>query len=71
MQARLAKQRGVKLVISSDAHSQRGLDVVRWGVQVARRAWLEPGDVLNTKPLADFRNALRRPKGQADQAAHA
>ena len=65
VQARLAKQRGVKLVISSDAHSQRGLDVVRWGVQVARRAWLEPGDVLNTKPLADFRNALRR------QAAHA
>jgi DNA polymerase (family 10) len=65
VQARLAKQRGVKLVISSDAHSQRGLEVVRWGVQVARRAWLEAGDVLNTKPLAEFRNALRR------QAAHA
>ncbi len=65
--ARLAKQRGVKLVISSDAHSQRGLDVLRWGVQVARRAWLEPGDVLNTKPLADFRNALRRHRA----AAHA
>jgi DNA polymerase (family 10) len=65
--ARLAKQRGVALVISSDAHSQRGLDVLRWGVQVARRAWLEPGDVLNTKPLADFRNALRRHRA----AAHA
>ena len=65
VQARLAKQRGVKLVISSDAHSHRGLEVVRWGVQVARRAWLEAGDVLNTKPLAEFRNALRR------QAAHA
>jgi DNA polymerase (family 10) len=65
--ARLAKQRGVKLVISSDAHSQRGLDVVRWGVQVARRAWLEPGDVLNTKPLVDFRHALRRHR----QTAHA
>ncbi len=65
--ARLAKQRGVKLVISSDAHSHRGLDVVRWGVQVARRAWLEPDDVLNTKPLAEFRHALRRHR----QAAHA
>src|SRR5262249_30953838 len=31
--ARLARQRGVKLVISSDAHSQRGLEVVRWGIQ--------------------------------------
>jgi DNA polymerase (family 10) len=65
--ARLAKQRGVKIVISSDAHSQRGLDVLRWGAQVARRAWLEPGDVLNTKPVAEFRNALRRHRA----AAHA
>jgi DNA polymerase (family X) len=65
--ARLAKQRGVKLVISSDAHSHRGLDVVRWGVQVARRAWLEPDDVLNTKPLPEFRRALRRHR----QVAHA
>jgi DNA polymerase (family X) len=67
--ARLARQRGVKLVISSDAHSQRGLAVVRWGVQVARRAWLEPGDVLNTQPLAEFRNALRRNRNR-QPAAH-
>jgi DNA polymerase (family 10) len=58
--ARLAKQHGVKLVISSDAHSQQALAVTRWGVQVARRAWLEAGDVLNTLPVADLRAALRR-----------
>jgi len=58
--ARLAKDRGVKLVIASDAHSQSGLGVLRWGVQVARRAWVEPADVLNTLPLVEFRSALRR-----------
>ena len=46
--ARLARDRGVPLVISSDAHSRHALGVLRWGVVVARRAWLEPGHVLNT-----------------------
>jgi DNA polymerase (family 10) len=58
--ARLARERGVKLVISSDAHSRRGLAALRWGVVVARRAWLEPGDVLNTRPFDKFRAGLRR-----------
>jgi DNA polymerase (family 10) len=58
--ARLARDRGVKLVISSDAHSVNALRVVRWGVIVARRAWLSPADVLNTRPLAEFRAGLRR-----------
>ena len=64
--ARLAKDRGVKLVISSDAHSSRGFGALRWGVVVARRAWLEPADVLNTRPFDGFRAGLRRhtsPKG--------
>jgi DNA polymerase (family 10) len=58
--ARLARDRGVKLVISSDAHSQGGFGVLRWGVLTARRAWLEPGDVLNTLPVEEFVRSLRR-----------
>jgi DNA polymerase (family 10) len=59
-QARLAHERGVRLVISSDAHSRMALSTLRWGVLVARRAWLEPADVLNTRSFDDFRAALRR-----------
>jgi DNA polymerase (family 10) len=58
--AKMARERGVRLVISSDAHSCRGLAVQRWGVTVARRAWLQPADVLNTLPYAAFKGALRR-----------
>jgi DNA polymerase (family X) len=62
--ARLARDRGVKLSINSDAHSPAALGLTRWGVAVARRAWLAPGDVLNTLPLDRFRQALRRNRGR-------
>jgi DNA polymerase (family X) len=58
--ARLARDRGVKLVIDSDAHSPAALGTLRWGANVARRAWIEPKDVLNTRPVDEFRAALRR-----------
>ena len=58
--AKLARDRGVPLVISSDAHSRRALGTLRWGVVVARRAWLRAHDVLNTRPFDEFRAALRR-----------
>ena len=58
--ARLARDRGVPIVISSDAHSRRGFSALDWGVVVARRAWLEPRHVLNTLPFDRFRGALRR-----------
>src|SRR5262249_4367597 len=58
--ARLAKDRGVRLAISSDAHSGPALATMAWGVMAARRAWLEPGDVLNTRSFEDLRSALRR-----------
>jgi DNA polymerase (family 10) len=58
--ARVARDRGVKILIDSDAHSPAGLGVLRWGVTVARRAWLTPDDVLNTRPVDDFRASLRR-----------
>ena len=58
--AKLARDRGVPLVISSDAHSRDAFARLRWGVIVARRAWLEPAQVLNTRPLEQFKRALRR-----------
>jgi DNA polymerase (family 10) len=50
-----AKRAGVKLVISSDAHSTRGFTQLRYGIGQARRGWLEMADVLNTRPLERLR----------------
>src|SRR5262249_54884167 len=58
--ARLARDHGAKLVLSTDAHALKELDALRWGVIVARRAWIEPSDVLNTRPLPEMRALLRR-----------
>jgi DNA polymerase (family 10) len=58
--AKLARESGVPIVISSDAHSRLEVDTLRWGIVVARRAWLEPGQVLNTQPFERFRRRLRR-----------
>jgi DNA polymerase (family 10) len=63
--ARLARDRGARLVVSSDAHSRAALANTRWGVIVARRAWLRPADVLNTLPFDAFRAALRRHRSAA------
>ena len=63
--ARLARDLRAPIVISSDAHSRGGFGVLRWGVVVARRAWLEPRDVLNTRPFDDFKAALRRNRRHA------
>lgn len=48
---RRAKELGVKLVISTDSHALSQLEMMRFGVGVARRGWLEPANVLNTLPL--------------------
>jgi DNA polymerase (family 10) len=58
--ARLARERGVQLVISTDAHAAGALNNLRWGVQMARRAWATPHDVLNTRGLNELRDSLRR-----------
>jgi DNA polymerase (family 10) len=63
--AKLALDRGVRLVISSDAHSRHALANIRWGVLVARRAWLSPDRVLNTQSFDDFRASLRRNRRRA------
>jgi DNA polymerase (family 10) len=52
--ARRAVEAGCLLTIDSDAHSVRELDYVRWGVYQARRAWVEPASVLNTRSRAEL-----------------
>lgn len=47
----VAKRAGVKIVISSDAHSPRDFELLEFGVNQARRGWVEADDVLNTRPL--------------------
>lgn len=49
--ARMAREHGVKLVISTDAHNRYQLRYMEFGVGVARRAWIEPKDVINTMTL--------------------
>jgi len=55
-----AKELGLKVVIGADAHSQSGLDFLRYGVDQARRGWLEPDDVLNTKPWGQIEGLFDR-----------
>jgi DNA polymerase (family X) len=60
LHARLARERGVKLVIDSDSHSTGGFGMLSWGVIVARRAWLTAEDVLNTRDVEALVAGLRR-----------
>jgi DNA polymerase (family X) len=55
-----AKELGVPVVISTDAHSPRGLDDMRFGVDQARRGWLGSADVLNTRSAKALRKWLAR-----------
>lgn len=57
-----ARQLGIPLVISTDAHTTEALHNTRYGVGVARRAWCRPQDILNTMPAAEFLEWLRLPK---------
>ena len=54
LHARAAAQAGVLIVIDSDAHSVRNLELMRYGVATARRAWLTPEQVANTRPWAEL-----------------
>ena len=53
--ARAAAEAGVLIVIDSDAHSARNLELMRYGIATARRAWLTPAQVANTRPWAELR----------------
>lgn len=56
---KMAKEHGVKIVINTDAHHTSHLEKMRFGVLQARRAWLTPGDVLNTMSAEAFAAAMR------------
>jgi DNA polymerase (family 10) len=55
-----AKELGLKVAIGADAHWAEGLDFLRYGVDQARRGWLEPDDVLNTKPWGEIEELFDR-----------
>jgi DNA polymerase (family 10) len=57
---RRARGKGVKLAISSDAHHESQLANLKYGIWVARRAWLEPGDVVNTEEWETLRRRRKR-----------
>jgi DNA polymerase (family 10) len=50
LHARRAKDLGIPIAINTDAHTISQLEYMRFGISVARRAWLTPADVLNTRP---------------------
>ena len=52
--ARMAKEMGAKLAISTDAHSVPQMEVMKFGVFTARRGWVEAKDVINTLPLGEL-----------------
>jgi DNA polymerase (family 10) len=54
-----AKEAGVKVAISTDAHSLTDLELMRFGIGQARRGWLEAADVINTRSLKELRKLLR------------
>lgn len=57
---RLAKAEGVLLSIASDAHRVGDFELLDYGIGQARRGWLEPADVLNSRDLPQLRRLLRQ-----------
>ncbi|QDT51295.1 DNA polymerase/3'-5' exonuclease PolX [Symmachiella dynata] len=57
--AAAAKDLGIPIVISTDAHATTGFDVLQYGIYQARRAGLEKKDVANTKTWGQFKKLLR------------
>jgi DNA polymerase (family 10) len=67
---RMAKERGVKIVISTDAHTTRGLLAMRYGVQMARRGWIEKKEVINTFSTEKLLATLRAKPGASSAGKH-
>ena len=66
---RMCKERGVKVVISTDSHNASNLSLIHYGVTMARRGWLEKKDVINTLPTEQFLAALRPKPGAVKPAS--
>ena len=65
---RYGLKRGLKTSINPDAHSTRGIHAIEYGVEVARRAWCGPEDVLNAWPLERLLDHLRQRRREAGVA---
>jgi DNA polymerase (family 10) len=57
---RKAKEKGIKIVISTDAHRDVHLDWMKFGVATARRGWIEPRDVVNSLSFSELMKFLGR-----------
>jgi len=55
---RAARTRGIKFIVSTDAHSTGSLANLHYGVSIARRGWLTRGEVLNSLDAEDFIQAI-------------
>jgi DNA polymerase (family 10) len=60
LHARAAAQAGVNVLVNTDAHSARNFALLQYGIDTARRAWLTPEQVANTRPWADFAPLRKR-----------
>jgi DNA polymerase (family 10) len=58
--ARAAAEAGVLVLVDSDAHSARNFELLRYGIATARRAWLTPEQVANTRPWPEFAQLRKR-----------
>ncbi|MGH2945247.1 MAG: DNA polymerase/3'-5' exonuclease PolX [Solirubrobacteraceae bacterium] len=58
--ARAAAEAGVRILVNSDAHSVRNLQLVKYGIATARRAWLTAEQVANTRPWPEFARLRKR-----------
>lgn len=56
---RAARERGIKFIVSTDAHSTGALNYLTYGVSTARRGWLKREEVLNTLDSESFMQAVR------------
>lgn len=57
---RKAREAGIKLAISTDAHSTRNYDYIKYGVAQARRGWMGKDDIINTRSWKELKKILKR-----------
>jgi DNA polymerase (family 10) len=55
-----ARELGVMLAVGTDSHATFHLELMKFGIGVARRAWCRPGDILNTRPLKEILQFLKK-----------
>ena len=63
LHARAAAAAGVNVLVNTDAHSARNFGLLPYGIATARRAWLTPEQVANTRPWAEFAPLRKRARG--------